>query len=918
MLPVMVAAQSPLSAFSVLLLGQGFSDEAEFQTLIKQAFWPRLIETNPFQSLDHPIAQNRMFFFYDYGEKLDLRIAQDGNRLSMSAVNGAALTTFLQNHTVQSDVGSPVNGSQVWPTTVRSGRNGSLIATILKGKTPGELYQLDASGTYPTPLVGAVAAGDDWMMTIIRAIGSLYAGLGDEYSLDDQINPDGTTTSYDKFPLAFFAPFPNLIAYTDDQLPRLMAGDPLQTTLGCLPPAFKVNDKTTVSFVEYGKSASGPINPSALTLYEGGAGYRHNIARGYEDCLMRRRPGATGSNAVQSPIKFCNVCCRAIEGAMRGDPAFDLSRAKRITIDKQQTVYDLVNWGTIKKSTGRLAITPLSGAKNGKPRWAFAVQADAGGVKITQLQLLDRDLGQYPDPFAAAVNIVQEITFGDLSVTWDGDSNPTPLTVANAFTSSVPPAIETAGSDPAGIYQNGVKVTLTWDFPDKRPVQAAFTFVTRGQKNDFDPGGAVVACRFYPQIAMRVLDPVRRTGKTRPRASSLRGSITVICCNAIPASVKPPGLEEFGTGTIQGSFFADSNSTTYDSVYTPDPAQIARGIAWLKGIRVPYFGLWESVYKSGRLLASVGRGTSYSPAVNAAWVGGTTAYYGYKYKSGPPLPYWSWLFDSAAPALSQSKELTAATYATGENTVDGAHRGDLPRQTTLAWPTDSAYQMRIQKVGRQGQYDNIHIHATMPPMRGMNMQLVPAPFCGDMCMHLHWRWGNDSVSSIAAPYAFLGWGGAPGQESAHSSLGAPLIPPNQHLRVVATPAADQTTLTLTYDVTALSPAIKAWQVFMEQGMAIAYRYAIGGLGDFCSPLNAITFPELLLALGVLEQDVFATNGAEKERQCLLAMRTNPAQLDAAIRRRFHDIYARLRYYDKARDGFDSEQIPTYNKTVEDF
>src|SRR5207249_4989411 len=106
----------------------------------------------------------------------------------------------------------------------------------------------------------------------------------------------------------------------------------------------------------------------------------------------------------------------------------------------------------------------------------------------------------------------------------------------------------------------------------------------------------------------------------------------------------------------------------------------------------------------------------------------------------------------------------------------------------------------IDKKGRQGQYDNIHIHAAMPTMAAMAMAMdvVPAPFCADMCVHLHWRWGTDATSSMAAPYAFYGWGkSGRGADGAHTSLGSPLIPPNQHLRVVGDPSSDKKLFTLT-------------------------------------------------------------------------------------------------------------------------
>jgi hypothetical protein len=247
--------------------------------------------------------------------------------------------------------------------------------------------------------------------------------------------PDWVMSSRDRTPptltgsvsttLSYFAPFLNLMPDVDEQRLRLKAGDKAQATLVCLPPASKVDHTSVPSFVEYGQSPSATTNTLNVNLYEGDAGRRHNIARGFADCLMRRQPLASGHDAIQTAIQFCNLYRTAIEQAMRGGLDFDLPPAKRITIDKQKTVYDLVNWrNTVKKSTGPLAATPLSGAEKRKPRWSFAVQADTSGVKITQLQLLDcdSDIISLPDPFAAAVRVLQEITFGDLFVTWDGDT----------------------------------------------------------------------------------------------------------------------------------------------------------------------------------------------------------------------------------------------------------------------------------------------------------------------------------------------------------------------------------------------------------------------------------------------------------------------------------------------------------------
>jgi hypothetical protein len=71
----------------------------------------------------------------------------------------------------------------VWPEQGRVGRVGSLVAVLVKGDTPGELYQLTSTPRYPVPLVAVVVTGDHWGKVIVRALAQTFAQLADEFEL---------------------------------------------------------------------------------------------------------------------------------------------------------------------------------------------------------------------------------------------------------------------------------------------------------------------------------------------------------------------------------------------------------------------------------------------------------------------------------------------------------------------------------------------------------------------------------------------------------------------------------------------------------------------------------------------------------------------------------------------------------------
>jgi len=221
----------------------------------------------------------------------------------------------------------------------------------------------------------------------------------------------------------------------------------------------------------------------------------------------------------------------------------------------------------------------------------------------------------------------------------------------------------------------------------------------------------------------------------------------------------------------------------------------------------------------------------------------------------------------------------------------------------------------ITKYARQGAYDNIHINGQMgkhlafaeqaaiqaklldfykqqPPISANGQQppppppqlyveaikdmgVVAAPFCGTDCFHLHWRWSllSESIAYTPllntfyniSPESYRGWS----ESASHSKLGAPLIPPNQELRIAfeaktgpstvrtaaeTTPFATQPLpeerKVLKYQARVVAPAPDQNQVTLEQGMGWAMIYSnsktvdLAELSCLAAPPMPVTAPPL--------------------------------------------------------------------------
>ena len=601
-----------------------------------------------------------------------------------------------------------------------------------------------------------------------------------------------------------------------------------------------------------------------ISLIEGGGGFRFNAVRADFDCIMRRTPYST-TLPIQDPSSFCKVCFHFLRSGLMGNPGFNALTPGSIEIDRQRLLFDQVGWTdrpaavvSTPAQPKQLAATDIGLSEpDRRPNWQFdAAVTAAEGLKISRLKLLNRDV--WRDPFFNASEVARSILFKDLSVAYrvngPQDTLQTKqLTYADAFNAKdgVSFRVYRRGSDH---MQVGVKASFSWLLPGIMTVEAEASLVVRDAAADFDPGGAGLASRYTPQLSMRYRRVAK--GPKKLQVESLKGTVVVEMSSVIPENLVLPPVnqaedpanffEHIGhmrTGNIEPALFNDSNTSISD----------------------------------GRKLSIFGNGARVARS---------------QFKQGqPPLPHWSWIFDYVTPriALKRARPIVATYHrpVSGRNdtTKDGQFNGGQPRAKIVTWPLPAdqkpgspTFQMRVLKVARQGEYDNVHVtgdHGLLSSAPGTDPKIAfmtPAPFCADMCNHFHWRWGTVASAPAHEPYAFLGWGAGKVGQGANRVPGAPMVPPNQHIEVDVDPVS-RDLVSVSYAVEAVRPGEGERQVFVEQGMALIFSY-FGKIPPF--------------QLSLL-QTVFGAQPIPLDREI------NRTQ-DIARRHIFHNVYSSIKFY----------------------
>jgi hypothetical protein len=902
---------SPERSFNLLLIGQGFRAE-EFPA-IAQRFWSdpaglvSLTDTAPFGALRNP---SRIACYADDGTGVFLRMRQtkptvanvdDLLAIPLDATN--RLRNYLPLLKIVATDGRETTADKVWLSQRRqSGATGALIAILRNGRNPArvapgaagppahpeqrpaELYQLDPSENYTVPVVAVNITWDDelWPLPVVRALAQNLAALEDEYELpgDAFDHPaDGQAVG----------PTPNLIFLDEadrNKLPAAAVAGPVPADIAARAIAeWRLPANWALDFYSNGAPPGAIVG---VHLVEGGGGFRHRVLRSDFDCLMRRIPSAVAAmipnpapQRIRGTVRFCRVCREWLEGVLRGNRTVRLGAGVRL--DTQRIGYDWVNW--------KVQEQPAAGFDPGhafqrvysmavpadEPAWSMNVSYNPAAATIADLfQITDVKLSQRPgDPYTRSVDIVRSLRFSavpaDLSVTFNRKELPTGpvipesvgLNVADALHNSLdPPRLELAsdgGTDRS--YQIGARLTLSWPIvrqwrPTARDplrdihlftVEAVLGLVLTGEQL-VDPSFPVKGCKLLPQFAMRI----RRSAGLKATGGSLielKGSAVIEAINAIaPDATLDPALAPLATGRLGASVVCESNGSMWDDQFAP--------------------------LASGVLLPASGRKRAGVHNVDALrWLAFVAPF------------EWSWRYDYVRSLLG-----AATTFAGVFRDSEPKGNANAVRTASFVWPAGSAFQLNVRKLPRQGTYDVLYIHpvdATAAPVLGF-------PAGGDLGLRLSFRRGLGNGIISYDDSMLLGWGTGRLDQGANTSLGAPLIPPNQHVDVSVEKVGDGL-VRLTYTAAAQPMGADEWQVFLEQGLALGYRYYIDQLG-----LN------LLVRFATLAGTPAATLQSLKTA---FADTAHPARLDVQVRSLLRALHTSARFYDQQLDGTNVQQVP---------
>lgn len=221
----------------------------------------------------------------------------------------------------------------------------------------------------------------------------------------------------------------------------------------------------------------------------------------------------------------------------------------------------------------------------------------------------------------------------------------------------------------------------------------------------------------------------------------------------------------------------------------------------------------------------------------------------------PNSPDWDAIFDYAEPELSTEISFDAVVFPDFQ--VSNQPYFLVGPAGTLKSP------MLCSRVNGQGEFDNIHIHPWVgfddpsgaSATADQTHALVEAPLAADEVIHMHWRWGvpipeaaKTQGERLARTFRGYSAQGVPNVQN-----GAPLIPPNQSLRMkishpqhdVNDPTGgplDRSQTVVWYSPTFHNPQNRGYTQFCGHGFAYAYR-----LRDLIPPFigPAVTNADLL-------------------------------------------------------------------------
>lgn len=781
---------SPYASANLLFLAEGFAESTrlEFDAACRSAY-DAILQTTPFNLTDTLPGWLNVFSYWVTND--------DGATPYSAVVADTGVTVDTDALSAVLDDLKLVDESGGYELSARDLSLGAVVMLLPDGP------EVEADITDPTSgalLCTAVSADGDWTRVVLRVLGRAL-GLGDEFELSDEEGSHLAPTPEEADRLEAH---PNLSAATA----------PSGTVTGDFKWYWLLTDseRAGLSIVTHAdpslpdREAYTYDVPDDVMLVEGGGGYRTGVFRSAKDCVMRRQIGSADLSPRIDAVDFCKVCTAYLTFHLAGT----LDPPRRATLDDQRLEYDLVQWSAPHGTTPvPFAAKPIGySATAGDPTWSGTYEVTATeGLKITNLSIsgLDPMLGS---------DVCSEIGFRDIALLLDDGTKldfDLAAAIARAGTDAFALAFPGAKNATDKSYVWGCKLSLENELSagDGRSclLRVDTSLVLKSKAADFDPSWNPVAMKLYPQIGLSW----KSVGEKKAVVASASATLRLV-------------VNGWMTGVAE-----NSNATSV--------------------ICTSNVGLRDSERDVPQL--------------------------------GDPL--WDVVFDYFRGDL-RNELFFAAVFPESDPSM-----GTVPRPAVCRWPNPTS-DFNIVKFARQGAYDDVHTHGVMAvdpkvpatgPADEGNYQ-VDAPGCGEACFHLHWRWapaGFDRATKLTASFfavsyrgeegtalpeskriviadkglQFLGWGKPAGGDWQSNILkGAPLIPPNQRLRIAVTdPSRDSSYVAgkvsdgsvtlgssfertggpddrkraLWYMVEIDAPKEEQRQVVFEQGAGFAFDYA---------------------------------------------------------------------------------------------
>jgi hypothetical protein len=494
-------------------------------------------------------------------------------------------------------------------------------------------------------------------------------------------------------------------------------------------------------------------------------------------------------------------------------------------LNSQTIAFEEIDWDKSKTKTAAPKTNPSGtcnslplGTSATEPYWVFSYEVNPSfGLQIRDIKAINTQSAGSEEP------VIKLLEFAEITVTFsDGTTSSFDINSALNNASSTFMETEYGTLRPTSSYnphttpdpscQRGLYLKLVDTFGGTCQVEVELSAVFRKSFADFDPGNIPIAMKIFPHVSMTWYT----IGTSGRKVTNFHCTVKTTLQNCMSMDHGSMSEDDMAGMANTAGFFTDSNAA---------------------------FDTWDTRNLSDGLLGLAALGAKID---------------------GKPFG-WSMVFDylrSLDKKSGQNKE----TEIIGVYGPNDTGYFDTERSKDYGWGFLSwIAKITCRKAPRQGMYDNIHVHATMPDDTHGNSPMH-APFCGHSCFHLHWRWSktsSDGAEDPARKPTYKGWSRAQTittprsayltEPVAFSTTNAPLIPPTHRLKLAVTDSStsrhSSTAIinssapgdlpdidkTIWYEVDIIRPKGAYKQVIMEHGMGWAYGY------NWNTPVQGLAF-----------------------------------------------------------------------------